>query len=148
MNLEMADHGWVASTSRLAATGCNAATSRFPEAESASARSCCAAFKARTIGLRTLRRGFLYVLLDQQVWHAYAVSEQGHLRRFNPYEPPDGPPSPLPEKCVNADHDIPSAFLNLDTGRYTSAWLACTIKSSGAISRWPRLWKIPFICDM
>ncbi|MDY4355022.1 T6SS effector BTH_I2691 family protein, partial [Pseudomonas putida] len=76
------------------------------------------------IGLRTLRRGFLYVLLDQQVWHAYAVSEQGHLRRFNPYEPPDGPPSPLPEKCVNADHDIPSAFLNLDTGRYTSAWLA------------------------
>ena len=76
------------------------------------------------IGLRTLRRGFLYVLLDQQVWHAYAVSEQGHLRRFNPYEPPDGPPSPLPEKCVNADHDIPSAFLNLDTDRYTSAWLA------------------------
>ncbi|MBO2893432.1 T6SS effector BTH_I2691 family protein [Pseudomonas asiatica] len=76
------------------------------------------------IGLRTLRRGFLYVLLDQQVWHAYAVSEQGHLRRFNPYEPPDGPPSPLPEKCVNADHDIPSAFLNLDTGRYASAWLA------------------------
>ena len=76
------------------------------------------------IGLRTLRRGFLYVLLDQQVWHAYAVSEQGHLRRFNPYEPPDGPPSPLPEKCVNADHDIPSAFLNIDTSRYASAWLA------------------------
>ncbi|WP_207834961.1 T6SS effector BTH_I2691 family protein [Pseudomonas sp. 43(2021)] len=76
------------------------------------------------IGLRTLRRGYLYVLLYQQVWHAYAVSEQGHLRRFNPYEPPDGPPSPLPEKCVNADHDIPSAFLNIDTSRYASAWLA------------------------
>ncbi|WP_305955776.1 T6SS effector BTH_I2691 family protein, partial [Pseudomonas sp. JV551A1] len=76
------------------------------------------------MGLRTLRMGYLYVLLDQQVWHAYAVSEQGHLRRFNPYEPPDGPPSPLPEKCVNADHDIPSAFLNIDTSRYTSAWLA------------------------
>ncbi|WP_338459100.1 T6SS effector BTH_I2691 family protein [Pseudomonas sp. TE3-3-F2023] len=76
------------------------------------------------IGLRTLRMGYLYVLLDQQVWHAYAVTEQGHLRRFNPYEPPDGPPSPLPETCVNADHDIPSAFLNLDTSRYASAWLA------------------------
>ncbi|MBF8702740.1 T6SS effector BTH_I2691 family protein [Pseudomonas putida] len=76
------------------------------------------------IGLRTLRGGFLYVLLDQQVWHAYAVTEQGHLRRFNPYEPPDGPPSPLPEKCVNADHDIPSAFLTIDTEKYDSAWLA------------------------
>ena len=76
------------------------------------------------IGLRTLRMGYLYVLLDQQVWHAYAVSAQGHLRRFNPYEPPDGPPSPLPERCVHEDHDIPSAFLNLDTERYSSAWLA------------------------
>ncbi|QJQ21285.1 hypothetical protein HG549_15530 [Pseudomonas sp. SK] len=76
------------------------------------------------IGLRTLRMGYLYVLLDQQVWQAYAVSAQGHLRRFNPYEPPDGPPAPLPEKCVHEDHDIPSAFLNIDTDRYSSAWLA------------------------
>ncbi|MGY4526959.1 T6SS effector BTH_I2691 family protein [Pseudomonas sp. TE21394] len=76
------------------------------------------------IGLRTLRMGYLYVLLDQQVWHAYAVSAQGHLRRFNPYEPPYGPPAPLPERCVHEDHDIPSAFLNLDTDRYSSAWLA------------------------
>ncbi len=76
------------------------------------------------IGLRTLRMGYLYVLLDQQVWQAYAVSAQGHLRRFNPYEPPDGPPAPLPEKCVHEDHDIPSAFLNIDTERYSSAWLA------------------------
>ncbi|MDM3885923.1 T6SS effector BTH_I2691 family protein, partial [Pseudomonas sp. BCRC 81390] len=76
------------------------------------------------IGLRTLRMGYLYVLLDQQVWQAYAVSAQGHLRRFNPYEPPDGPPRPLPDKCVHEDHDIPSAFLNLDTERYSSAWLA------------------------
>ncbi|MGS7251171.1 T6SS effector BTH_I2691 family protein [Pseudomonas anuradhapurensis] len=75
-------------------------------------------------GLRTLRMGYLYVLLDQQVWQAYAVSAQGHLRRFNPYEPPDGPPAPLPEKCVHEDHDIPSAFLNVDTDRYSSAWLA------------------------
>ncbi|MFJ4453091.1 T6SS effector BTH_I2691 family protein [Pseudomonas sp. NPDC089392] len=76
------------------------------------------------MGVRTLRMGYLYVLLDQQVWHAYAVSEQGHLRRFNPYEPPGGPPRPLPEKCVHEDHDIPSAFLNIDTNKYGSAWLA------------------------
>jgi len=76
------------------------------------------------MGLRTLRMGYLYVLLDQQVWHAYEVSEQGHLRRFNPYEPSDGLPASLPEKCVNENHDIPSAFLNIDTDRCGTAWLA------------------------
>ncbi|MCC9005125.1 T6SS effector BTH_I2691 family protein [Pseudomonas putida] len=76
------------------------------------------------MGLRTLRMGYLYVLLDQQVWHTYEVSEQGHLRRFNPYEPSDGLPASLPEKCVNENHDIPSAFLNIDTDRYGTAWLA------------------------
>ncbi|CAI3802743.1 hypothetical protein GLGCALEP_03063 [Pseudomonas sp. MM221] len=76
------------------------------------------------LGVRTLRMGYLYVLLDQQVWHAYEVSEQGHLRRFNPYEPSDGPPASLPEKCVNDNHDIPSCFLNIDTDQYGSAWLA------------------------
>jgi hypothetical protein len=76
------------------------------------------------MGLRTLRMGYLYVLLDQQVWHAYEVSEQGHLRRFNPYEPSDGLPASLPEKCATENHDIPSSFLNIDTDRYGSAWLA------------------------
>ncbi|QDY39075.1 T6SS effector BTH_I2691 family protein [Pseudomonas putida] len=76
------------------------------------------------MGLRTLRMGYLYVLLDQQVWHAYEVSEQGHLRRFNPYEPSEGLPASLPEKCVNENHDIPSSFLNIDTDRYGTAWLA------------------------
>ncbi|WJD60058.1 T6SS effector BTH_I2691 family protein [Pseudomonas kurunegalensis] len=76
------------------------------------------------LGVRTLRMGYLYVLLDQQVWHAYEVSEQGHLRRFNPYEPSEGLPASLPEKCVNENHDIPSSFLNIDTDRYGSAWLA------------------------
>ncbi|MBK4998189.1 hypothetical protein IAE37_000465 [Pseudomonas sp. S31] len=75
-------------------------------------------------GLRILRSGFLYVLLDESVWHAYQVTEQGHLRRIDPYEPPLGPPPPLPNKCVNADHDIPSAFINIDTSRYSTAWLA------------------------
>ncbi|MFF7065174.1 T6SS effector BTH_I2691 family protein [Pseudomonas sp. NPDC008258] len=76
------------------------------------------------LGVRTLRMGYLYVLLDQQVWHAYEVSEQGHLRRFNPYEPSDGLPASLPEKCTNENHDIPSSFLNIDTDQYGSAWLA------------------------
>ncbi|MDP9523023.1 T6SS effector BTH_I2691 family protein [Pseudomonas putida] len=76
------------------------------------------------MGLRTLRMGYLYVLLDQQVWQAYEVSEQGHLRRFNPYEPSDGLPASLPEKCANENHDIPSSFLNIDTDRYGTAWLA------------------------
>jgi hypothetical protein len=76
------------------------------------------------MGLRTLRHGYLYVLLDQRIWHAYEVTAQGHLRRFNPYEPNPGPPPSLPEKCAHEDHDIPSAFLNIDTDTYGSAWLA------------------------
>jgi len=75
-------------------------------------------------GLRTLRMGYLYVLLDQQVWQAYAVSAQGHLRRFDPYAPPAGPPGPLPEKCAQENHDIPAAFVTIDTDKYNSAWLA------------------------
>ncbi|MEN5303497.1 T6SS effector BTH_I2691 family protein [Pseudomonas sp. TWI628] len=75
-------------------------------------------------GLRTLRSGYLYVLLDQRIWHAYEVTAQGHLRRINPYEPNPGPPASLPERCVHEDHDIPSSFLNIDTETYGSAWLA------------------------
>ncbi|MFK0311659.1 T6SS effector BTH_I2691 family protein [Pseudomonas sp. NPDC090233] len=76
------------------------------------------------MGLRTLRSGYLYVLLDQRIWHAYEVTDHGHLRRFNPYEPPLGPPPPLPERCAQADHDLPSSFINIDTETYGSAWLA------------------------
>ncbi|MGJ7550596.1 T6SS effector BTH_I2691 family protein [Pseudomonas alloputida] len=76
------------------------------------------------MGLRTLRSGYLYVLLDQRIWHAYEVTAQGHLRRFNPYEPIPGPPPSLPERCVHQDHDLPSSFLNIDTNSYGSAWLA------------------------
>ncbi|MFK0312883.1 T6SS effector BTH_I2691 family protein [Pseudomonas sp. NPDC090233] len=76
------------------------------------------------MGLRTLRSGYLYVLLDQRIWHAYEVTDHGHLRRFNPYEPPLGPPPPLPERCAQADHDLPSSFINIDTEAYGSAWLA------------------------
>uniref|UniRef100_UPI0039067E81 T6SS effector BTH_I2691 family protein n=3 Tax=Pseudomonas TaxID=286 RepID=UPI0039067E81 len=76
------------------------------------------------MGLRTLRSGYLYVLLDQRIWHAYEVTAQGHLRRFLPYEPNPGPPPSLPEHCVHENHDIPSSFLNVDTHTYGSAWLA------------------------
>ncbi|MEN5303544.1 T6SS effector BTH_I2691 family protein [Pseudomonas sp. TWI628] len=76
------------------------------------------------MGLRTLRSGYLYVLLDQRIWHAYEVTAQGHLRRFLPYEPNPGPPPSLPEHCVHENHDIPSSFLNIDTDTYGSAWLA------------------------
>ncbi|MFJ4443834.1 T6SS effector BTH_I2691 family protein [Pseudomonas sp. NPDC089422] len=76
------------------------------------------------MGLRTLRSGYLYVLLDQRIWHAYEVTAQGHLRRFNPYEPNPGPPPSLPERCMHEDHDLPSSFLNIDTDTYGSAWLA------------------------
>lgn len=48
------------------------------------------------VGLRTLRSGYLYVLLDESIWHAYEVTEQGHLRRFDPYEPRFSTPPPLP----------------------------------------------------
>ena len=75
-------------------------------------------------GLRTLRSGYLYVLLDQRIWHAYEVTAQGHLRRINPYEPNPGPPASLPERCMHEDHDIPSSFLNIDTDTYGSVWLA------------------------
>ncbi|MGH8483539.1 MAG: T6SS effector BTH_I2691 family protein, partial [Pseudomonas sp.] len=75
-------------------------------------------------GLRTLRRGYLYVLLDRRLWLAHEVTEHGHLRRFNPLEPPPGPPRALAEQCLGKDHDIPSSFLNIDTDTYSTAWIA------------------------
>jgi hypothetical protein len=76
------------------------------------------------LGVRTLRMGFLYMLLDRELWHAYEVTEHGHLRRFNPLEPSPGPPVPLPEKCMGENHDIPSAFLTVDVDTYSTAWIA------------------------
>ncbi|MFJ4348512.1 toxin VasX, partial [Pseudomonas sp. NPDC089401] len=32
--------------------------------------------------LRVLRQGYVYVLLDQEIWHAYQVTPEGALRRF------------------------------------------------------------------
>lgn len=76
------------------------------------------------VGLRTLRQGYLYILLDKKHWQAYEVTPEGHLRRFNPYEPWEGEPVSLPELCVHENHDLPSSFLTLDTKRYSTALVA------------------------
>lgn len=96
-----------------------------PDLRPAYCASLTAGTKVETrMGLRTLRMGYLYVLLDRTIWHAFEVTEQGHLRRFNPVEPPPGPPPSLAEKCLGENHDIPSAFLNIDTTAHQTAWIA------------------------
>ena len=76
------------------------------------------------LGWRTLRAGYLYVLLDRKIWHAYQVTPDGYLRQFNPYTPPVANESLLASTCVSAEHDAPASFLNIDTHEYHVAWLA------------------------
>ncbi|KPG69248.1 T6SS effector BTH_I2691 family protein [Pseudomonas libanensis] len=76
------------------------------------------------LGLRTLRAGYLYVLLDRKIWQAYQVSPDGYLRQFNPYAPSPANETPLSDACVSANHDCPASFLNIDTSKHTQAWLA------------------------
>ncbi|MDR0279380.1 MAG: hypothetical protein LBJ37_15990 [Paucimonas sp.] len=73
---------------------------------------------------RTLRRGFLYVLLDRREWQAYQITPEGMLRQFSPYEIPRQEPIPIPLRCIRADHDMPAAFINIDTDKFSTAWLA------------------------
>ncbi|WP_339101481.1 T6SS effector BTH_I2691 family protein [Pseudomonas atacamensis] len=75
-------------------------------------------------GLRTLRAGYLYVLLDRTIWNAYQVTPDGYLRQFNPYAPAPANDTSLGEACVSANHDCPASFLNIDTHKHTQAWLA------------------------
>lgn len=84
------------------------------------------------MGLRTLRAGYLYVLLDQQTWQAYQVTPDGYLRQFNPDAPPEANETPLCDACTSAGHDAPASFLNIDIRKYTHAWLAF------ASDPWPR----------
>ncbi|PVZ36863.1 toxin VasX, partial [Pseudomonas sp. URIL14HWK12:I11] len=72
---------------------------------------------ARLGRLRTLRQGYLYVLLDAQVWQAYAVTEQGLLRQFVPLQMPLDPPAPIAEHCIRENHHLPASFINIDTAR-------------------------------
>ncbi|UFH49444.1 T6SS effector BTH_I2691 family protein [Pseudomonas sp. KNUC1026] len=74
--------------------------------------------------LRTLRQGYLYVLLDARVWQAYEVTEQGLLRQFVPLQMPLAPPAPVTEQCIRNNHQLPASFINIDTARYSKAWLA------------------------
>ncbi|MFD2640554.1 T6SS effector BTH_I2691 family protein [Pseudomonas japonica] len=73
---------------------------------------------------RILRRGFLYVMLDRREWQAYQITPEGALRQFRPYQVPREEPRPLSERCIRHDHDIPASFLNIDTDKYATAWLA------------------------
>ena len=73
---------------------------------------------------RILRRGFLYVLLDRAYWQAYQITPEGALRQFPAFQMPREEPVPLSELCIGQDHDIPAAFLNINTHRYSTAWLA------------------------
>ncbi|WP_454669860.1 T6SS effector BTH_I2691 family protein [Achromobacter kerstersii] len=74
--------------------------------------------------LRILRMGYVYVLLDRRVWHAYQVTDAGHLRHFNPYEMPRAEPAPLAERCVQAAHNLPASFIGIDIDKYKVAWIA------------------------
>lgn len=82
--------------------------------------------------LRILRQGYVYVLLDQEVWHAYQVTPEGALRQFPAFRPPLAPGESLPERCATQDHDVIASFININTLRYTTAWIAF------ANDPWPR----------
>ena len=73
---------------------------------------------------RILRQGYLYVLLDETEWQAYEVTPEGALRQFRPYQVPRDEPSPLAKDCVDKDHDVPASFINIDTGKFSTAWIA------------------------
>ena len=74
--------------------------------------------------LRILRKGYVYVLLDRRVWHAYQVTDAGHMRHFNPYEMPRAEPAPLAERCIQAAHNLPASFIGIDIDKYKIAWIA------------------------
>jgi hypothetical protein len=74
--------------------------------------------------LRVLRSGYVYVLLDGNVWQAYEVTEAGHLRLFDPYEMGRDAPEPLSERCVQHAHDLPASFIGIDVDKYKTAWIA------------------------
>ena len=74
--------------------------------------------------LRTLREGYVYVLLDGSIWQAYEVTEQGHMRAFNFKNRPEGEKvEPLSPSCRESNHDITASFLNIPTG-YSLAEIA------------------------
>nr|WP_225778516.1 T6SS effector BTH_I2691 family protein [Pseudomonas sp. Marseille-Q3773] len=82
--------------------------------------------------LRLLRQGYVYVLLDQEIWQAYEVAAAGTLQRFPVSQMPLAPPRPLPKWCATEGHDVIASFINIDTLLYRKAWIAF------ANDPWPR----------
>ncbi|WP_286939425.1 T6SS effector BTH_I2691 family protein [Achromobacter sp. UBA4530] len=80
--------------------------------------------KSIQTALRVLRQGYVYVLLDKEIWHAYQVTPEGYLRQFNPFSMPRAKPEPLATSCVDAGHDLRAAFINIDTATHKQAWIA------------------------
>lgn len=76
-------------------------------------------------GLRTLRMGYLYVLLDNSLWEGYEVTAEGYLRYFSAHEMPEsGTVAPLSSRCRQENHDIRCSFLHIDNRRDRTVWLA------------------------
>ncbi|WP_250476098.1 T6SS effector BTH_I2691 family protein, partial [Caballeronia sp. GAFFF1] len=73
--------------------------------------------------LRTLRKGYVYVLLDKTIWQAYQVTPEGALRQFDPLQPPRGDAKTLSKACITENHDVPASFINID-GKYKVAQIA------------------------
>ncbi len=80
---------------------------------------------------RVLRQGYVYVLLDQEIWHAYQVTPDGYLRKYDPYRMPKGTAKPLSKACTAVGHDVRASFIHLDTKVYKEAWIAFSQ------DRWP-----------
>ena len=75
--------------------------------------------------LRTLRMGYLYVLLDNRVWQGYQVTAEGYLRQFDPMAMPEGDTvEPISQACREQGHCISAAFINIDDNKYKKAALA------------------------
>jgi hypothetical protein len=74
--------------------------------------------------LRLLRQGYVYVLLDQEIWQAYEVAAEGTLQRFPVSQMPLGPPKSLPKVCATEGHDVIASFININTSLYRKAWVA------------------------
>lgn len=65
--------------------------------------------------LRTLREGYVYILLDNTTWQGYQVTAEGALRQFNAYEMPEqGKVESLSAQCLTQNHDIQASFINID----------------------------------
>ncbi|WEK32691.1 MAG: hypothetical protein P0Y58_11010 [Candidatus Pseudomonas phytovorans] len=82
--------------------------------------------------LRLLRQGYVYVLLDKEIWQAYAVAAEGTLQRFPVSQMPLAPPRPLPKWCATEGHDVIASFININTLLHRKAWIAF------ANDPWPR----------